>query len=299
MQLPRNMLKDALKNGRVKIGLWMGLGHPAAAEIASRAGFDWCLIDGGYGSFDTSRVLAQLQAMDSEALPVLRVPRNDSEMIRQALDLGVQTIVVPMVETAEQAAEMAAAMRNPPQGTRRVGTVHTRASGYGAVYDCAGEVNDEVCLFVQIESETALRNLPLIAACQGVDGILVGADDLAASMGHTGRPNAPQVQAAITEAARTVTEAGKILGMIASSEGGRGQMRGARRDFHLGRRRYLAPAQEPDPAVGGRGGRGYVVVQDAPAGGCGPGAGGAWETAPFAAGGWHGFRPFLSMRPVK
>lgn len=215
MKTPINRLKAALARGEVQIGLWMGFAHPGAAEIAAGAGFDWCLIDAEHGPTDLPLALAQLQAMGDATSAVLRLPQGDRHLVKQALDLGVQTILIPMVDTAEQAAEMGRAMRYPPEGSRGVGAIQSRATRYGAIGDYVSEANAQACLIVQIESRTALDNLDEIAAQEGVDALFIGPADLAASLGYPGRPDAHEVREAIADAARRIRSAGKPLGMIA------------------------------------------------------------------------------------
>ena len=135
-------------------------------------------------------------------------------MVKQALDIGCQTLLIPMVNSAEQAAEMVAATRYPPQGVRGVGAAMSRATRFGANTDYLPSAGDEICLLVQAETRAALDNLDAIAATEGVDGVFLGPADLAASLGHLGNPKHPEVQDAIEDAARRIAAAGKAVGMI-------------------------------------------------------------------------------------
>ena len=219
MPAPENKLKNALGNGEMQIGLWLGTAHPMLAEIAASAGYDWCLIDAEHGPNDVPTILAQLQAMNgAAATPVVRVPIGNDWLIKQVLDIGAQTIMVPMVETANQAAAMVRAVRYPPDGVRGLANVMVRASGYNAVPDYLQTANDEICLIVQVESRKAIENIDTIAATEGVDVVFIGPADLSADMGHLGNPAAPEVVTAIKHAAGRIRTAGKAVGIIGGGE---------------------------------------------------------------------------------
>ncbi len=220
MPAPRNPLKAALSEGRMQSGLWMAMASPIAAELAGKAGFDWCLIDAEHGPNTLSTIMAQLQALaGTDAHPVVRVPYGEDWILKQVLDLGVQSLVVPMVNTAEQARQVAAAVRYPGQGVRGMGAVLSRASGYGEIVDYVTSANDEICLFVQIESAEAVANVEEIAAVDGVDGLFVGPADLSADMGFVGDPGHPEVQAAIAHVYDMAAETGKFAGTITFDAG--------------------------------------------------------------------------------
>ncbi|SHI39150.1 4-hydroxy-2-oxoheptanedioate aldolase [Palleronia salina] len=215
MPAPKNPIKAALARGEVQIGLWLASAHPTVAEMASHSGFDWCLIDGEHAPNDIPIIHSQLQAMaGGSAAPAIRLPVGDVRMVKQALDIGCQTLLIPMVNSAEQAAEMVAATRYPPQGVRGVGAAMSRATRFGANTDYLPSAGDEICLLVQAETRAALDNLDAIAATEGVDGVFLGPADLAASLGHLGNPKHPEVQDAIEDAARRIAAAGKAVGMI-------------------------------------------------------------------------------------
>lgn len=215
MPAPTNKLKAALREGQVLSGLWLTLAHGSVAEIAGHAGFDWCLIDAEHGPNTLTTITAQLQALAATpAQAVVRVPLGEDWMLKQVLDLGAQTIVVPMINTAQQAAAAAAAVRYPGDGVRGMGAALARASGYGAIVDYVQSANEEICLFVQIESAEAVRNIDAIAATPGVDGLFVGPADLSADMGYPGQPEAGDVQRSITHVYERVKAAGKIVGSV-------------------------------------------------------------------------------------
>lgn len=222
MRTPTNLFKQALKECRPQIGLWMGLASDYSAEICALAGFDWLVIDGEHAPNDLGRILAQLKTL--AAYPgshaVARVPVGDTALIKQVLDLGAQNILVPMVETAAQAAELVRAVRYPQddgQGGVR-GMAGARASRWGHYSDYFQRANEEVCLLVQVESRQALQNLDAIAATPGVDGVFIGPADLSASMGHVGHATHPEVQAAIEDAIARIRKAGKAPGILMADE---------------------------------------------------------------------------------
>lgn len=215
-----NPFKQALAAGRAQIGLWLSLAQPYAAEACATAGFQWLLIDGEHAPNDVRSTLAQLQAVAAyPAQPVVRAVTGDTALIKQLLDIGAQNLLVPMVDTPEQARALVAATRYPPEGIRGVGAAVARASRWGARRDYLGAANDEVCLLVQAETRTALTHLPAICAVDGVDGVFIGPADLATSMGHRGAPGHPEVQAAIDQAIRTIVASGKAAGTLTADAG--------------------------------------------------------------------------------
>lgn len=215
MPAPVNDLKTILKTGECQFGVWLTLANPTSAEIAGKAGFDWCLIDGEHGPNTLQTIAAQLQALaGTPARAVVRVPVGEDWVLKQVLDLGAQTIVVPMVHTAKQAAQVAAAVRYPGKGVRGMGAALARASDYGAIVDYVSSANDQICLFVQIESAQAVDNIDAIVATDGVDGIFVGPADLSADMGFVDQMDAPEVLAAIDHVYARTKAAGKIIGTV-------------------------------------------------------------------------------------
>jgi 4-hydroxy-2-oxoheptanedioate aldolase len=226
MKTPVNLFKQAMQNQQSQLGLWLGLADPYCAEILAGTGYDWLLIDGEHAPNDLRSVLAQLQAIGSASSalpgpgshPVVRVPVGDTALIKQYLELGAQTILVPMVDTAEHAAQLAQAMRYPPQGIRGMGSPLGRSSRWQSYPNYIHEANEQVCLLVQAETVEAMRNLDAIAATPGVDGVFIGPADLSASMGFPGNPGHPLVQAAIEDGITRILKAGKAPGILATSE---------------------------------------------------------------------------------
>ena len=225
----KNPFKAALARREPQIGLWLSLAGPYPAEICATAGFQWLLIDNEHAPNDVRSTLAQLQAVAPyPGHAIVRAVTGDPNLIKQLLDIGAQTILIPMVDTAEQARALASATRYPPQGTRGVGAAAARASRWGARRDYLHVASDEVCLLVQAETKTALTNLEQICAVDGVHGVFIGPADLAASMGHRGNPGHPEVQAAIENAIKTIVASGKAAGTLV------GDVKLARRYLELG-----------------------------------------------------------------
>jgi len=215
MQLPINTFKQALRAGRPQIGLWMGLANPYTSELLAPTGFDWFAIDAEHSPNDPRTVLAQLQAIAPYPVHgVVRTVSDDTAALKQYLDIGAQTVLVPMVETAEQAARIVAATRYPPRGIRGVGSALARASRWNQVENYLQHCEEQICVLVQIESLRGVENLESICAIEGVDGVFFGPSDLSASMGLLGRSTDPKVQAVIDEGIRLVSRKGKAAGVL-------------------------------------------------------------------------------------
>ncbi|OYU07686.1 MAG: 2,4-dihydroxyhept-2-ene-1,7-dioic acid aldolase [Pseudomonas sp. PGPPP1] len=215
----KNAFKARLKAGEPQIGLWLGLADAYCAELAANAGFDWLLIDGEHAPNDLRSLLGQLQAIAPyPSQPIIRPVVGDTALIKQVLDIGVQTLLVPMVESADQARELVRAITYPPHGVRGVGSALARASRWNSVPDYLDKADEEMCLLVQIENTVGLANLDEIASVDGVDGVFIGPADLSAAMGHRGNPGHPDVQAAIEDAIARVRKAGKAVGILSADE---------------------------------------------------------------------------------
>ncbi len=215
MQIQTNQFRNALRLGQAQIGLWVGLADANAAEALAACGFDWLLFDGEHAPNDPRTVLEQLRAVAPYSVhPVVRPVQGDVALVKQYLDVGAQTLLVPMIDTPEQAAHMVRAMRYPPEGIRGLGAALARASRWNQVEDYLNRANDEMCLLVQAETPLAIKNLPAIAATPGVDGVFFGPADLSASMGYRGQAGHPEVQRAILKGIATVRAAGKAAGIL-------------------------------------------------------------------------------------
>jgi 4-hydroxy-2-oxoheptanedioate aldolase len=219
LPMPRNTFKAALQAGQRQIGLWVGLADANAAEALAGCGYDWLLLDGEHAPNDVRTVLEQLRAVAPYPVqPVVRPVQGEVALIKQYLDVGAQTLLVPMIDTPEQAALMVRAMRYPPHGIRGVGAALARASRWNQITDYLHRADGEMCLLVQAETPRALENLAAIAATDGVDGVFFGPSDLSASMGHRGQPSHPEVQRAILDGIATVRAAGKAAGILATDQ---------------------------------------------------------------------------------
>lgn len=218
MDLPVNHFKSAIKAGQQQIGLWVSLANAYSAEIVAGAGFDWLLIDAEHSPNDPTTVLPQLQA--AAPYPVSTIVRpawNDKVLMKRYLDIGTQSLLVPYVQTEEEAAGAVAAIRFPTRGVRGVAGV-TRASRFGRVTDYANKAEEQLCLLVQIETRLGLDNLEKIARMDGIDGVFIGPADLAAGLGHLGQQGHPEVQAAIQAAIKRIKSCGKPAGILAVDE---------------------------------------------------------------------------------
>lgn len=215
MPAPTNTFKQALKSGQLQLGCWLGLADPYSAEIATTADFDWLLIDGEHAPNDLRSILAQLQIVQaSDAHAAVRLPVGETWLIKQMLDAGAQTLLIPMVESAEQARELVRAVTYPPHGSRGVGSALARASGFSAIPDYLQTADEQICLLVQVENRAGLAALDDILGVDGIDGVFIGPADLAADLGHLGDPDHPEVDAAIMDALGRIVQAGKAAGII-------------------------------------------------------------------------------------
>jgi 4-hydroxy-2-oxoheptanedioate aldolase len=215
MDMLRNIFKQKLRQRQLQVGLFVGLASAYSIEILAGAGFGWLVIDGEHAPNNPASVLPQLQAAAPYPVQlVVRPVNHDAALIKQYLDIGAQTLLVPMVDTAAQAAALVRAVRYPPQGIRGVGTSLARAAHWGGIKDYAVKANQEICLVVQIETREGLANLDAILAVDGVDGAFIGPADLAASMGHLGDARHPEVRAAIEDALSRISATGKGAGVF-------------------------------------------------------------------------------------
>ena len=214
---PDATFRDALAaTDRSLAGMWVCSGSPLVAELCAGAGLDWLLIDAEHSPNGLESVLAQLQAVHGYPVQVLvRPPVNDTVVIKQYLDLGVQNLLVPMVNSAAEAEAAVAATRYPPHGVRGVGSALARASRWNRIPDYLARAGQTVSLTVQIESEAAVAAVENILAVDGVDAIFLGPSDLAASMGLLGQQEHPNVRAAVEHCLAAAKTAGKPAGVNA------------------------------------------------------------------------------------
>lgn len=218
MALPENPFKQGILARREQIGLWSALCDPYIAEICAGAGFDWMLIDAEHSPNDLRTILGQLQAMAPyPTQPVVRPRIGDVPLIKQILELGVQNLLIPLVESAEQADLMARAMRYPPVGVRGVGSALARSSRWNRIPDYLATADEQMCLLVQVETRRGLDNIDAIAAVPGVDGVFIGPKDLSAAIGFLGDTTHPEVQETIRQSAERIRAAGKAAGILADN----------------------------------------------------------------------------------
>jgi 4-hydroxy-2-oxoheptanedioate aldolase len=209
-----NPFKQALKSGRLQIGLWHSLSSHLVVEILADSMFDWILIDTEHAPNEVPMVLTQLQAMSNgTAHAVVRPAWNDSVIIKRLLDIGAQSLLIPYVETEEEAKRAVLSTRYPPQGFRGFAS-QARASRYGRIKGYHVAANAEICLLLQVETKRGLENLERIAKVEGVDGVFVGPGDLSAALGYLGEPNHPEVVKTIDDAIRRIKATGRAPGIL-------------------------------------------------------------------------------------
>jgi 4-hydroxy-2-oxoheptanedioate aldolase len=204
---------------RQQLGIFSTFASPALTEMFAQLGFDWLLLDTEHSPNEPSEVVAQLQVMAAlPAEPIVRPAWNDMVMVKRWLDFGAQTLLFPYVQNAEEAARAVSYTRYPPHGVRGV-SGSSRAAAYGLIPDYFAKVQKEICVIVQIETTEALSRIEEIAQVDGVDAVFIGPADLAASMGHLGNTQAPEVQAAIDDGFRRLKAIGKSAGYLTNNEG--------------------------------------------------------------------------------
>lgn len=201
------------------VGMWVVSGSAYAAEICAGGGLDCLVIDCEHAPNDVPSLVPQLQAVAPYPVEVLvRAPSGDPVLIKQLLDVGVRDLMVPMVESAEQARALVAATRYPPEGIRGVGAAFARASRWGRVPGYLERAAEELTLTVQVESRRGLDEVKAIASVDGVDAVFFGPSDLAASLGHLGQAEHPEVLASVEQAIGTVAALGKAACVNAFAE---------------------------------------------------------------------------------
>ena len=216
MPAPENRFKSALMRGERLIGCWAGFADPYATEVLASAGFDWLVIDGEHAPNDLRSISAQLAMLAGrQSLPVVRLPMGEAWAIKQVLDAGAQSLIIPMVESADQARALVRATRYPPEGIRGSGAALARASDFSRITDYIPTANAQICLIVQVESMAGIDALGEILAVEGVDGVFIGPSDLAVDMGYVGDSHAPEVQEVIRGALARIAASPKAAGILA------------------------------------------------------------------------------------
>ena len=215
MPVPHNPFKAAIIKGQLQLGCWLGLADPYIAEISAGAGFDWLLIDGEHAHNDLRSITAQLQVIGARGShAMVRPPIGETWIIKQLLDAGAQSLLIPMVESGPQAQELVDAVTYPPHGVRGIGSALARASDFAAIGDYLTSAREEICLLAQVENRKGMKALDDILAVDGLDGVLIGPSDLAADMGFIGEPGRVEVKTAVLEATKQIVNGGKAAGIL-------------------------------------------------------------------------------------
>lgn len=213
-QMP-NTFRQKLLARETVIGTWLSTASPMLAEVAGVCGYDWLVLDGEHAPNDIPTLTAQLQAINSSSSAAIgRPPVNDKTLIKQYLDIGFYNLLIPFIESGDDAEYAVAATRYPPAGVRGVAGM-TRASSYGTEPDYFKQVNDHIGVILQIESRAGVEAVEDIVAVDGVDAIFIGPSDLSAAYGYLGQPQHPEVQEAIAHVRKVVSAAGKAMGILA------------------------------------------------------------------------------------
>lgn len=211
----QNHFKAGLDSGRPQFGLWLAIPDNTIAEMMAGAGFDWLLIDHEHGPYELRDVMSHLQAMAPyDVAPIVRPVDDNPAFLKKLCDIGVQSFIVPMIDTAEQAANVVAAVKYPPSGRRGLGTSMARAARWNTIPGYLEHANENICVIVQAETTTAIENLEAIANVEGVDGVFIGPSDLSASMGHAGNVAHPEVVEVVSNGIRTIRNASKYAGLL-------------------------------------------------------------------------------------
>jgi len=211
-----NYVKKLLKQGQPTAGSWIQTCSPIAAEIAAMSGLDWILIDMEHSPVGFETLLNIVQAVQSKnAVPFVRAPWNDFVAIKRILDTGVYGVLVPYVNTREEAEMAVKACKYPPLGIRGIAG-SPRANDYGTSQERARRANDEICVITQVETMKAVENIDEILKVEGLDGIFIGPADLSTSMGYFFNPKHPEVQKVIAGIEEKVKASGKFLGTVCS-----------------------------------------------------------------------------------
>lgn len=215
MPAPENRFKSALARGDMLYGCWAGFADAYATEMLATAEFDWLVIDGEHAPNDLPTIMRQLQVLESRhSAPVVRLPMGEPWAIKQVLDAGAQTLLIPMVDSADQARALVRATRYPPDGIRGSGAALARATHFSAIPDYVATANAQICLLVQVETRAGIDALDDILQVDGVDGVFIGPSDLAADMGYLGDSDQPEVRAVIRDALARIAASDKAAGIL-------------------------------------------------------------------------------------
>lgn len=218
MDMPTNDFKAALAQRRRVFGTWLMMDNPVTAEALSYAGFDFLVVDMEHSATDVRQARAQLQAIQGGgAAAVVRLPASEPVVVKKVLDLGAQTLMFPMIQSAEEARRAVSSTRYAPEGIRGMAAMH-RASRYTTVDGYLEKAASELCVTVQIETAEAVANAAAIAAVPAVDGLFVGPGDLSASLGLIGQVSHAKVVENVERVLEAAHKAGKPAGILAANE---------------------------------------------------------------------------------
>jgi len=232
MEIRKNKIKAFFREGKSTVGIFNGIPETYAAEICAGSGFDWVLIDGEHAPFNLNSILHNHQAMvGHDSGIIVRAPSKDPIFIKQLLDIGVQSLLIPVVETAEEARDLVKAVTYPPNGIRGVGSALSRAAQWKRVPDYFDKVQDEICLILQVETVKGMENIESICAVDGVDSVFIGPADLAASMDMIGKPMDDAVRSEVRRGLKIIKESGKVAGVMAVKDSTIGEYREAGATF--------------------------------------------------------------------
>jgi len=199
---------------RHPLGTWLMSGAPSTAEALGHAGFDFLVVDMEHVPIEMPELAGILRAIGcTPAQPIVRLAWSDRVLVKRALDAGAHSIMLPFIESAQEAEAAVAYTRYPPAGVRGVAAIH-RGSRFGQVPNYFAEADQQICTIVQLETPQAIEQLGEIAAVPGVDALFVGPGDLSAAMGHIGDIGHPEVQAMLQRAASAAADAGKPVGIV-------------------------------------------------------------------------------------
>lgn len=209
-----NKFKQAANAGTKQLGAFMALADSTAAEVMANTGFDWLLVDGEHGPNDIKDIMGQLQALAPYPVKaVVRLADHNEASIKRVLDIGGQNLLIPMVETQQQAEDLVKSVQFAPKGRRGLGGGLTRATRWGSIPDYFKLADENICLILQLESLEGIEALDAITQTDGVDAIFIGPADLAAAMGYIGQPAHPEVRKVVEASIKRVHELGKPVGV--------------------------------------------------------------------------------------
>jgi len=218
VDVPANRFKRAIAAQKSQIGFWCSLASNVSVEIIAGSGFDWLLLDTEHSPNELPQVFSQLQAMmENDTHPIVRPAWNDMVLIKRFLDAGVQTLLVPTIQSREEAEAAVSYTRYPPNGVRGYAS-GSRSSRFGRIEDYHNRCEAELCVLVQIETKKGLDNLDEIVAVDGVDGVFIGPGDLSAGLGYLGQTSHPDVRKIIENAIARIRAAGKAPGVLTAVE---------------------------------------------------------------------------------